>query len=312
MKNRRYLGLAILAVVILVMPLLVPNSYYLDIIIRIGINAIVVLALNLLVGYAGQLSLGHAAFLGMGAYASAILPSAYGWHPLLAMLAGAVVTGVLALVIARPILRLKGYYLAMATLGLGVIIHITIRSEDAITGGPDGMAVEAMRLFGYELYKDIQWYWVVGVLLLFSVWAAQNLIDSPFGRALRGVHGSEVAAQVVGVDVTKFKTTIFVLSAVVASIMGSILAHYVGFVTPDMADFFHSVELITMVIVGGMASIFGSILGAALLTALPELVATFEGWESVIFGAILVLCMIFLPRGIVPSLSSRFGGKSKE
>ncbi|CDM22990.1 Branched-chain amino acid transport system permease protein LivM [Castellaniella defragrans 65Phen] len=305
MSRRSLLGLIVLAAVLAVTPFLVPNSYYLDIVIRMAINAVIVLSLNLLVGYAGQISLGHAGFVGIGAYASAVLPTHFGWHPLPALAAGALAAGVLALLVARPILRLKGHYLAMATLGLGIIINIVIRNEAAWTGGPDGMPVPSMGLFGFDLMSDRQWYWVVAAVLLLGVWGALNLIDSPFGRALRGLHGSEIASQVVGIDVPRFKTTIFVLSAVVASIMGSILAHYVGFVTPDVANFFHSIELVTMVVVGGMASVFGSVLGAVLLTALPQALATFEGWEIVVFGAILMLCMIFLPRGLVPTLAAR-------
>src|SRR5690606_13251266 len=114
------------------------------------------------------------------------------------------------------------------------------------------------------------------------------------------------ASQVVGVDVPRYKAAVFVLSAVMASIMGSIMAHYIGFVSPDVSNFFHSIELITMVVVGGMASVFGSVLGAVLLTALPQMLATFEGWETVVFGLILMLCMIFLPRGLVPTLAARF------
>ena len=144
-------------------------------------------------------------------------------------------------------------------------------------------------------------------MLAFSVWASLNLIDSPFGRALRALHGSEVASQVVGVNIVRYKVTIFVMSAVFASIMGSITAHYMAFVTPNFADFFHSVELVTMVVVGGMASVFGSIIGAVLLTALPQALATFEGWETVVFGAVLMLCMIFLPKGLVPTLAAKFG-----
>ena len=307
MTKRTYFGLYLVIAILVVVPFIVPNNFYLDLAIRIAINAIIVLGLNLLVGFAGQISLGHAGFLGIGAYASAVLPTHFGWHPVLAMAAGAVATGLLAALVARPIFKLKGNYLAMATLGLGIIISIALRNEAAYTGGPDGMPVPTFDLFGFELYKEIQWYWVVALLLVFSVWASLNIIDSPFGRALQALHGSEVASRVVGVDVVRYKVAIFVLSAVFASLMGSITAHYVGFVTPTLADFFHSIELITMVVIGGMASIYGSLVGAALLTALPQALATFEGWETVVFGAVLMLSMIFLPRGLVPTLAARFG-----
>lgn len=307
MKKTPFLGLGLLAVVLAVLPFVLPNSFYLDLAVRMAINAIIVIGLNLLIGFAGQISLGHAGFLGIGAYASAVLPTHFGWHPLLALLAGAAASALLAALLARPIFKLKGHYLAMATLGLGIIINIALRNEAQWTGGPDGMVVPAMELFGYEIGSDRQWYWVVAVLLVIAVWASLNLIDSPFGRALRALHGSEVASQVVGVDVARYKGAIFVMSAFSASVMGSISAHYIGFISPAYADFFHSIELVTMVVIGGMASVYGSVVGAVLLTALPQALATFEGWETVAFGAILMLCMIFLPRGLVPTLAARFG-----
>jgi branched-chain amino acid transport system permease protein len=307
MHKNAYLGLGLVIAVLLVLPFILPNSYYMDLAIRMAINAIIVIGLNLLIGFAGQISLGHAGFLGIGAYASAVLPTHFGFHPLLAMAAGAAATAVIAGVVAKPIFKLKGNYLAMATLGLGIIINIALRNEAQWTGGPDGMAVPAFALFGIELSSDKQWYWVVASLLVISVWASLNIIDSPFGRALRALHGSEVASQVVGVNIARYKVSIFVLSAVFASIMGSITAHYIGFVTPNFADFFHSIELVTMVVVGGMASVFGSIVGAVLLTALPQALATFEGWETVVFGSVLMLCMIFLPKGLVPTLAAKFG-----
>ncbi|WP_306603148.1 branched-chain amino acid ABC transporter permease [Azonexus sp.] len=307
MQKKLNIGLLIVIAILLLVPFIAPNSFYLDLAIRMAINAMIVLGLNLLIGFAGQISLGHAGFLGIGAYASAVLPTHFNWHPLLAMGAGALITGLLAALVARPIFKLKGNYLAMATLGLGIIINITLRNEAQWTGGPDGMPVLPMSLFGLEIYGDKQWYWIIAAMLVFAVWASQNLIDSPFGRALRALHGSEVASQVVGVDVVRYKVSIFVLSAVFASIMGSVTAHYIGFVSPNFADFFHSIELVTMVVVGGMASVFGSLVGAVLLTALPQALATFEGWETVVFGAILMGFMIFLPKGIVPTLAAKFG-----
>lgn len=307
MTKNAYGGLYLIAAVLVLLHFVLPNNFYVDLVIRMAINAIIVLGLNLLIGFAGQISLGHAGFLGIGAYASAALPAQLGWHPLLAVIAGAVAAGALAAVLARPIFRLKGHYLAMATLGLGIIINIVVRNESAWTGGPDGMAVPPMAFGSFEVTGDKLWYWIVAFMLCFSIWASINLISSPFGRALRALHGSEVASKVVGVQVVRYKVAIFVLSAVFASIMGSVTALYVGFVTPNIADFFHSIELVTMVVIGGMGSIYGSVLGAVLLTALPQALATFEGWETVVFGAILMLSMIFMPKGLVPTLASRFG-----
>jgi branched-chain amino acid transport system permease protein len=241
----------------------------------------------------------------MGAYASAALTTHMGWPPLVALVVGAAATGLLAFVVARPILKLKGHTLAMATLGLGIIISIAINNESQWTGGPDGIGVSPFTLLGITVEGEKAWYGVSAALLLLTTWFALNLIDSPVGRALQAIHGSEVASRVAGVDTARFKARVFVLSAVVASIAGSISAHYIGFITPGMAGFFHSIELVTMVVVGGMASVFGSIIGAALLTILPQLLQTFEGWEVVVFGAILMTTMIFMPKGLVPSIAQR-------
>jgi branched-chain amino acid transport system permease protein len=301
------IGLLVLAGILAALPLVLPNSFYYDIVIRMAINAVVVLGLNLLIGFAGQISLGHAGFFGIGAYATAILTTHFGWHPLQALLAGAIAAAALAALLARPIFRLRGHYLAMATLGLGILIAMVLKNEAAYTGGPDGMAVAPMNLFGFQIDGERQWYWFFSANLLISIWFCRNLIDSPFGRALRALHGCEVAAQVAGVNVARYKAIIFVFSAFFASVMGSLTAHYVGFVTPSVADFFYSIELVTMVVVGGMASIFGSVIGAALLTALPQALATLEGWETVAFGLILILFMVFLPNGLVPTIATRFG-----
>ena len=304
----RHAGLLILALVLAALPLALPNAFYFDVAIRIALNAVVVIGLNLLMGYTGQISLGHAGFYGLGAYASAVLTSHFNWPPLAALAAGALATGLLALLLARPVLKLKGHTLAMATLGLGIIISIVINNETQWTGGPDGLAVPALSLFGAELAGEKSWYALAAALLLLVTWFALNLIDSPVGRALQAIHGSEIAARVVGVDTTRFKVRVFVLSAVIASIAGSVSAHYVGFITPNLAGFFHSIELVTMVVVGGMASVFGSIVGAALLTILPQLLSSFEGWETVVFGVILMATMIFMPKGLVPSLARRRKG----
>jgi len=298
-------GLLVLAVLLLCLPLALPNSFYFDVAIRIAINAVVAIGLNLLIGYTGQISLGHAGFFGLGAYASAILTSRYGWPPVLALCVGAAGMALLALLVARPVLRLRGHYLAMATLGLGIIAMIALTNEAALTGGPDGMAVPAFTVFGWELSGERAWYAVCASALWLMAWAAGNLVKAPGGRALQAIHGSEIAALAVGVDVTAMKVRVFVLSATIASVMGSLSAHYVGFITPGIAGFLHSIELVTMVVLGGMASVFGSIVGAAVLTLLPQLLSALEGWETIVFGAVLMLCMIFMPRGVVPTLRAR-------
>ena len=303
---RRHRGLFVVAALIAVLPLALPNNYYYDVAIRIGMNAAMVVGLNLLIGYAGQISLGHAGFFGLGAYASAILTSRYGWPPVTAMFAAMAGVGAIAFVVARPILRLKGHYLAMATLGLGIIIYMVLVNESALTGGNDGMQVAPFSVLGATLANEHAWYWATGAVLVAAIWIADNIVDSPLGRALRALHGSEVAAKVAGVDTTRYKVRIFVVSALYASVIGSMMAHYVGFITPQVSGFFHSIELVTMVVVGGMASTYGAVVGAAILTMLPQLLSRFEGYEMIAFGAILMLTMIFLPRGLLPTIAARW------
>ncbi len=296
-------GLAILAAVIALLPLVLDNAFHFEIAITIGFNAIVCVGLNLLIGYAGQISLGHAAFVGLGAYGAGVLTASHGWDPLAAVGAASIGTGLLAFVVARPILRLQGHYLAMATLGLGIIIAIVLNIEDQITGGPDGMLVPPFSAFGWEPSDERQWYWLVGGFLWISVWLALNLIGSPVGRALRAVHGSEVAAEVVGVDTTHYKVLIFTVSAVLASLVGSLSAFYGMFITPNIASFFNSIEFVVMVVLGGMASTFGAVVGAAILTLLPQALTVLEDYEHLIFGLILMGVMIFMPRGLLPTLA---------
>ena len=304
-------GLAVLALVVLLLPLALRNSYYYEIAILVGLNAIVCVGLNLLIGYAGQISLGHAGFFGLGAYASAILTARYGWPATAAMPAAIAGVALLGYLIGRPILRLRGHYLAMATLGMGIIISIVIVTEDRLTGGPDGMQVPPLAVAGFALAGERTWYWVIGALLLVAVWLAQNLVDSPLGRALRALHGSEIGAEVSGIDSARHKVRVFVISAVYAAFAGSLAAHYAGFITPGKVTFFHSIELVTMVVFGGMASTFGAVIGAAVLTTLPQALTLLKDYEMAVFGAVMMLTMIFMPRGLVPTLAARFGGAAR-
>jgi len=297
-------GMLVLAAVVVLAPLAFANNYHYEIAILAGLTAIVCVGLNLLIGYAGQISLGHAGFFGIGAYGSAILAARYGWPPVLALAAAVAAAAALAYAVGRPILRLKGHYLAMATLGLGIIIAIVITTEDRYTGGPDGMSVPPLALAGAALAGERAWYWLVGALLVATVWLSLNLIESPVGRALRALHGSEVAAELVGIDSARHKLLAFALSAGIAAFAGALTAHYAGFITPGKVTFQHSIELVVMVVFGGMASTFGAVVGAAVLTALPQVLTVFKEYEMVVFGGVMMLTMIFMPRGLVPTLAA--------
>jgi len=304
MSNMR--GFYLLTTVALLLPLVFPDNYYVTVVgVAAALHAILAVSLNLLMGYAGQISLGHAGFFGIGAYMSAILTTRYGWNPWPAILAGLCVTGIIAFILARPILRLKGHYLAMATLGLGIIINIVLVQAGEFTGGPDGLGeIPTLSFFGWSVDSDLRWYIVTVSVLLIVVWLALNIINSRSGRALRALHGSEVAAEMMGINTTATKTGVFVLAALIASVAGSLFAYQQAFVSPDSFSFFFSIELVTMVVLGGMASTYGAILGAVILTFLPELLVVFEDYEVMIFGAILMLMMIFLPQGLFVGLQN--------
>jgi len=263
-----------------------------------------VLGLNLLMGFAGQVSLGHAGFFGVGAYAVAVGPTHLGLPAWASLLAGAALAGVLAFVVGRPILRLKGHYLAVATLGMGLLIGMVFTNEARWTGGPDGMPVARLVLLGWTVRGTQTWYWISGATLALGVLIAINLIDSPTGRAFRAIHDSETAAAVLGVDVARYKLIAFVLSAVYAAVAGDYLALFDGLVTPGTAGFLRSIEFVAMAVMGGLGSIFGSIVGAALLTVLPQVLTVFHDYEQIALGTIMVLFMIFLRAGIVPTVAA--------
>lgn len=299
------------AAIVIVLPLLFPSAYYYRIAVLVFIFALAVVGLNLLMGFAGQVSLGHAGFLGIGAYSVAIGPAQFGMPSWLCLFAGAILSGAVAFLVGRPILRLKGHYLAVATLGLGLLVAIVLTNEARWTGGPDGMSVSRLVLFGWSVRGADAWYWIAGTTFVGGFVLALNLMDSPTGRALQAIHDSEVAALVLGIDVARKKLTIFIISAMYASVAGSYLALFNGYITPDAAGFLRSIELVAMVVLGGMGSIVGSLVGAVVLVVLPQALTIFHEYEQALLGLIVMVFMIFLRRGIVPSIVAAFAGRGK-
>jgi branched-chain amino acid transport system permease protein len=297
-----------------------------DTMVRIGILTIVVVGLNLLMGYAGQVSLGQAGFYALGAYFSGILTtlstrhgllpgiSESWWWPWLVMLAGMLFTGSFAYLVGKPILRLKGNYLAMATLGLGFIINIFSGQFAEITGGYDGLTgVPRLRIGDFLFWPTQRYYFLVWAAALAAIAIALNIVNSRVGRALRAIHTNETAAKACGVDTRRYKVQALVISAMFASLAGSLYAHYQSAVSPNPFDFHASVQLVTMAAVGGLSSIWGAPLGVGvmylvgnLIQARMESVLHIQGgeYELILYGLILVLIMIFLPQGVVSSLTA--------
>ncbi len=292
-----------LSVALLLFPLVEDNPYTLGSTNLIAINVIVVLGLNLFIGYAGQISLGHAAFFGLGAYGSAIATVTFGISPWPAMVLVAVAVALVALILGVPILRLSGHYLAMATLGFNFVIHTILLQWDAVTGGPSGFSgIPYLSIGGFEFDDEIRLHYLLWGITLICLLLCLNLVRSSVGRGLSALAGDEVAAAALGVNTRNAKIKIFVLSAVLASLAGSLFAHTYSFVSPDSFGIFTSADMVIMVVVGGMGSIWGSLFGAALMTMMPEWMDVFETYKDFVHGGILVLVLMFLPQGLVTGL----------
>lgn len=307
--KRDLIKFAVLAVIAVAAPLALSGSYLMNVLVFVGIHAMLAIALNLLLGFAGQISLGHAGFFGLGAYASGILTATYGLNAWLAMGVTALSVALLAFIVGFPILKLKGHYLAMATLGLGIIFYILFNEATELTGGPSGFSgIPPLKIGTFAFDTDIKNYGLIWSFTLGTVLLSLNLASSRIGRALRAIHDSEVAARVMGVNVRLLKVQIFALSAFISAVAGSLYAHTMGFISPTSFGFNFSVELVTMVIVGGLGSVYGSLVGAAILTLLPELLRAFQDYDIVIYGLVLILMTMFMPGGLVrgiPALVAR-------
>ena len=285
---------------VLLLPFLLEGSFLMNVLVFIGIHTMLAVALNLLLGFAGQISLGHGAFFGLGAYLSGILTTQYSVNPWLAMGAAAVCVGLIAFVIGFPILKLKGHYLAMATLGFGIIVYILFNETVDWTGGPSGMPGIPNLTAGTLVFdSDQSNYYLVWIFTLLTMLLCINLSHSRIGRALRAIHDSEVAARVMGVNARLLKVQIFTVSAFISAVAGSLYAHTMTFIAPASFGFNFSVELVTMVIIGGLGSIYGSFLGAAILTLLPEFLRVFHDLDIVIYGLLLIVMTMFMPGGLI-------------
>lgn len=298
------LSIAICAFIIIIFPWVaryIPAiDHYTDIMVFAGIYSLIAIGLSLLMGYAGQISVGHAAFYGIGAYVSGILTARYGLNPWVCMLAGISVSAVVALLVGAPCLKLKGHYLAMATLAFGIIIFIVFNEETEWTGGPDGMTgIPGLSIFGFDFDSVEKYFYLVWGFVFAAFIFSANIIQSGAGRALRAIHSSEAAASAMGVDVSRYKILVFVYSAVLASLAGSLYAHYLNFINPSAFDLFFSIKLLIMIALGGMHNIWGAVIGAGIITFLNyEWLHYFEEFDVIVYGAILLVVVIYLPDGL--------------
>lgn len=314
-RIRRYpnlLAIIVVALVLAILPLRINNNYVLTILIFVGQFTILTVGLSLLMGYAGQISLGQATFFGIGAYVTGILATRFELSPWLALLAGIILAAGVAYLVGTLIFRLRGHYLAMATLGMNVIVFLVLTQETEWTGGPSGFTgVPDLNLGSFILSSDRHYYYLMWFFALIVVALSLNIVNSRVGRAMRALHASEVAAEAVGVDTNAFKLKVFALSAAYGGLAGGLHATYLGFMSPSSFGISMSIELVVMAVVGGLASVWGAMFGAGAVLLIEQYlqdlieaaIPNASGEHEIIaFGLILMLIMIFMPEGLFAGL----------
>jgi branched-chain amino acid transport system permease protein len=271
-----------------------------------GLYAIVAIGLNLLVGYTGKISFGHNAFMAMGAYMSGILTVRYDWSPLSAMIAAVAATGLVALIIGAPILRVRGHYLAMITLAFSQVVILVSTRWTEVTGGLLGIpGVPDFAVLGFSFDTKLKMYYLIWgiaiVLLLFSF----RIVDSRFGRALRALGAHETAAGALGVNVVRSRIQIFVLSAVYAALAGSLYAHFLNYVNGTFFDLSVMIQLMAILVVGGIGTLWGPVVGAILLIWVSQNLGSYAEYSQLIFGLLYGGALLFLPGGVVGEIAAR-------
>jgi branched-chain amino acid transport system permease protein len=274
------------------LPLVITGNFQRNVMGLMAAYALAAIGLNLLVGIAGQISLGHGAFMLIGGYTTAILTVKAGLPPPIGVLAAALVTGLVGILLGLPALRLRGHFLALATLSFGAAIPQIALKWEAVTGGATGLSPMTFP-------SDVVGYWVILVSLVVATWLAYNVVRTRPGRALRALRETEVAAQAMGVNLAVAKTGIFSMSAVYAGVAGALITHLTGYISPSAFGLLVSFQLLASIVVGGLGSIPGAIIGAALITWLPFAASRTQGLASVVEGAAIIAIVLFLPAGLI-------------
>ncbi|RCW74409.1 branched-chain amino acid ABC transporter permease [Pseudorhodoferax soli] len=303
--HRFWYGLLLVA--LLLAPLALPE-YWLAQLTFVLIYGIAGLGLMLLSGFTGQFSLGHAAFLGVGAYTQGVLTN-LGWPFPLAMVMAMVLAAAVGVVVGLPALRVKGIYLGMATLAFGVIVEEVLARWESVTGGNAGLHMKAPAIGSFKLDSGEGFYFLCLALAVVATLAILNLLRAPTGRAFVAIRDSEVSAQSMGIHLARYKTLSFSLSAALAGLAGALYAHKISFLSPDQFSVLQSIDLLLMVVIGGLGSVHGAFLGAAFLIAMPQLIALGKGYlpevigmapglQGFVYGLVLIVFVLFEPLGL--------------
>lgn len=284
------------------------SDYWISILVLAGVYAIVATGLNLFMGYTGQTSFGHNAFASIGGYTTAIVTTGFGWPPVLVLILGGGITALVAGLIGYSVifLKVRGHYLGMVTLGLGLIGVEMAIEFDSITNGTTGISgVPPLGVGPFEITSSRGMYWLLVLLVPFAIWCAHRIRTSRIGRALRAVSGDEQAAQALGINASAYILLAFVVSAVYASVAGSILVHQLAFVSPEVFGMYFLTILFTVLFVGGVGTTFGPLVGALVVVLLPEALRGLAEYRELIYGAMLLIIIVFLPGGLMSPASWR-------
>jgi branched-chain amino acid transport system permease protein len=294
----KILGWIIALIILFAAPLFL-GKYTVFLLSLLAIYALVALGLNLLMGYTGQIAAGHAGFLALGAYFTAIIGENLQWMPCpVTLLLAGIFTGAVGFLLGIPILRLKGFYIAMATIAFGVVVSEVILQWSSLTGGDDGFSVPTAHIAGFVFDSDYKLYYLIVPITLIMTLLAKNLVNGYIGRAFIALRESEIAAQTIGIDLAMYKTIAFAISAFYTGVAGGLFAYLITYLSPDAFTIELSVDFVAMIVIGGMGSILGSIIGAVILTGMQQVLAGLLDLQVLIFGISLIVFMIFMPKGI--------------
>lgn len=281
------------------------SNYLLNLANFVALQALPAIGLSLLMGYTGQISIGHAAFYGLGAFGSVLIATHAGINPWVAIIITVAAVGLVGWALGWLVFRLEGHYLAMATLGFGIIVHVCLVEFDKWTGGPNGLTgIEPLTILGRQFYTDKEIFpllWAVCILMIFL---ADNLVRSPLGLTMRGVAENGKVVASLGLSPDRIKRIVLMISAVYAAIAGAFYARYIGYISPEPFDVGFSVKLLLMVAIGGFAQIWGVLFGVAFVSLVSEVLKPLGGYDTVVFGVLLVVAVIYCRNGLLDAIWS--------
>lgn len=298
MNKKEYLLVFFLLIFLILFGLIFANSYFISIMIAIGLLTMTLIGLDLMFGYCGQVNFGHQGFYAVGGYVSAILAGKLGFSAILALVLGLIISCLVAYLMGKILFRLKGYYFILATMVFGLVIYYAGGAFGEWTGGMSGSSVPSFSIGGLIIKKEIEYYCLIWLIVIIMLIVSMNIVRGRIGRALKAISVSEIAAETLGIDVNRYLIWIYLLGAVFASIAGSLHVHHERFVVPYYFNIGTMITMFVALCLGGKGTIWGSLLGATIVTLLPEFMHIFKTYSTFLYGMIFILTLTLLPNGL--------------